>query len=99
MECLKNVTKAMHFLQEKKNSVSDTDAKKVTVEIDGKTLTTEVPGGDGPLDPIMSGWRYRTPTTQKLQMDDFEQFFAGGLKPLGKEASNVLTSAIGQMSL
>ncbi len=41
--------------------------------MDGQKFVTKLAGPkDGPLDEIYSGWRFRTPATQKLQLDDFE---------------------------
>ncbi len=41
--------------------------------VDGKELTTKVKGAkDGPFEDVYSGWRFRTPQTQKFQTDDFE---------------------------
>jgi len=41
--------------------------------IDGESIVTEVAAQPGnPLGTLYSGWRYRTPETQALQMDDFE---------------------------
>lgn len=53
------------------SAVADPNNNKLVVE--GKTLTTSVKGAkDGPFDEIISGWRFRSPETQKLQTDDFE---------------------------
>ncbi|MEO1315878.1 MAG: sulfur oxidation c-type cytochrome SoxA [Pseudomonadota bacterium] len=41
--------------------------------IEGEELVSEVKtSGDHPLDTIYSGWRFRKPETQALEMDDFE---------------------------
>jgi sulfur-oxidizing protein SoxA len=41
--------------------------------IEGETIATEAAASaDNPFDTLYSGWRYRTPETQALQMDDFE---------------------------
>jgi len=41
--------------------------------IEGEELTTEVAPQDGnPLDPVRSGWTYRSAETQALETDDFE---------------------------
>lgn len=41
--------------------------------VEGTKLMTKVKGADGgPLDEVYSGWRFRSPETQKLQSDDFE---------------------------
>ncbi|MDD9910473.1 MAG: sulfur oxidation c-type cytochrome SoxA [Ahrensia sp.] len=41
--------------------------------IDGQTLTTEAAAPEGvELDKLYSGWRFRSPETQELQTDDFE---------------------------
>lgn len=45
-----------------------------TLTIDGQMMVTEAPAPDylENLDTIYSGWRFRTPETQALEMDDFE---------------------------
>ena len=41
--------------------------------IDGQTIVTDLEApDDSPLDHIYSGWRFRSPETQQLQTDDFE---------------------------
>jgi sulfur-oxidizing protein SoxA len=41
--------------------------------IEGETIPTEAKAPEGsPFDKLYSGWRYRSPETQALQMDDFE---------------------------
>jgi sulfur-oxidizing protein SoxA len=41
--------------------------------MEGKTFVTKVvPPKDVPFDEVYSGWRFRTPETQALQLDDFE---------------------------
>jgi len=45
----------------------------VKLVIDGEELTTEVAPQDGnPLNPVLSGWTFRSPETQALETDDFE---------------------------
>ena len=53
-------------------AVADPDDK--TLVIDGLEIVTEVKPADPdhPLDTVYSGWRFRTPETQALEMDDFE---------------------------
>jgi sulfur-oxidizing protein SoxA len=44
-----------------------------TLIIDGKKLVTDLKGPEGgPLPHIYSGWRFRSPETQALELDDFE---------------------------
>lgn len=45
-----------------------------TLTIDGVTLVTEAPAPEHleNLDTIYSGWRFRTPETQALEVDDFD---------------------------
>ncbi len=53
--------------------VAQADPNDNKLVVDGKTLTTSVKGAkDGPFDEVYSGWRFRTPQTQKFQTDDFE---------------------------
>lgn len=41
--------------------------------IEGQTFATQVkPPKDVPFEEVYSGWRFRTPETQSLQLDDFE---------------------------
>lgn len=41
--------------------------------IDGQTYVTDVKGGEGsPFDTVYSGWRFRKPDTQALELDDFD---------------------------
>jgi sulfur-oxidizing protein SoxA len=49
------------------------DPDKNTLVIDGTELLTDVKAPAGsPLSHLYSGWRFRSPETQSLQMDDFE---------------------------
>lgn len=44
-----------------------------TLAVEGQTLITEAPAPEGvEVEKIYSGWRFRNPETQALQMDDFE---------------------------
>ncbi|MEM1344662.1 MAG: sulfur oxidation c-type cytochrome SoxA [Pseudomonadota bacterium] len=44
-----------------------------TLVIEGEEMISEVETtGDHPLDTVYSGWRFRKPETQALEMDDFE---------------------------
>ncbi|MCF6321732.1 MAG: sulfur oxidation c-type cytochrome SoxA [Rhizobiaceae bacterium] len=45
-----------------------------TMILDGgqEIVTDLAPGADSPLDRLYSGWRFRSPETQALQLDDFE---------------------------
>ncbi|MEM6676642.1 MAG: sulfur oxidation c-type cytochrome SoxA [Pseudomonadota bacterium] len=44
-----------------------------TLVIEGEEMVTEVKtSGDHPLATVYSGWRFRKPETQALEMDDFE---------------------------
>ena len=50
---------------------ADPDDAKLVVE--GESLVTDLKAPDeSPLDHIYSGWRFRSPETQTLQTDDFE---------------------------
>lgn len=54
------------------SSLADPDNRTLTME-DGQVFVTDLkPGADSPLDHIYSGWRFRFPETQALQLDDFE---------------------------
>ena len=44
-----------------------------TLVVDGQTMVTDAPAPEGvDVERIYSGWRFRTPETQALQADDFE---------------------------
>jgi sulfur-oxidizing protein SoxA len=49
------------------------DADDNTLVIEGEKLVSEAPAPEGvEVEKIYSGWRFRSPETQSLQMDDFE---------------------------
>lgn len=51
--------------------LADPDNNQLIIE--GELIVTDVAAPDSsPLDHIYSGWRFRAPETQSLQMDDFE---------------------------
>ncbi|GLQ15926.1 sulfur oxidation c-type cytochrome SoxA [Maritalea porphyrae] len=52
-------------------ALADPDNNQLIIE--GELIVTDVAAPDSsPLDHIYSGWRFRSPETQSLQMDDFE---------------------------
>jgi sulfur-oxidizing protein SoxA len=52
---------------------ANADPNDNELEMDGKKFVTKLKAPEGsPFDDIYSGWRFRTPETQKLQLDDFE---------------------------
>jgi len=53
-------------------ALADPDNSVMTMD-GGLTLVTDIkPGADHPLKHLYSGWRFRLPETQALQLDDFE---------------------------
>jgi len=49
------------------------DADKNQLSIEGQTIVTEAAApADSELEKLFSGWRFRSPETQALQADDFE---------------------------
>ena len=54
------------------NTVS-ADPNDNELVIEGQKIPTQAKAPEGsPFDELYSGWRYRSPETQALQMDDFE---------------------------
>ncbi len=54
-------------------TVASADPNDNKLVIEGQEIKTEAKAPEGsPFDKLYSGWRYRNPGTQSMQMDDFE---------------------------